>query len=175
MITLKNGMSLILRKAKKEDAAAIVAYLNQVGGESDNLLFGENEFRLTVEEEEAFIEHMEGSKTTALFIGLIEDEIVCVLSLMGNGRPRIAHQADIALSVKKSHWHLGIATAAMEHAVAFAKRSGQIVILHLGVRADNARAISLYERVGFTKIGCYPKFFKIGDAYYDEILMNLYI
>jgi Acetyltransferases, including N-acetylases of ribosomal proteins len=175
MITLKNGMLLTLRKAKKEDAAAIIPYLNQVGGESDNLLFGKNEFRLTIADEEAFIERLEGSQTSALFIGLIEDEIVCVLSLMASPKPRIAHQADIALSVKKKFWHMGIATAAMQHAIEFARESGQIEILHLGVRADNERAISVYERAGFTRIGLYPKFFKINGAYCDEILMNLYI
>lgn len=35
---------VIIRKASVEDAAAIIDYLNQVGGESDNLLFGANGF-----------------------------------------------------------------------------------------------------------------------------------
>ena len=37
---LKDGRELTLRKAEKGDAANILAYLNQIGGESDNLLFG---------------------------------------------------------------------------------------------------------------------------------------
>lgn len=34
---------LEIRKATPEDAAQLLAYLNQIGGESDNLLFGANE------------------------------------------------------------------------------------------------------------------------------------
>ena len=43
-IKLKNGQNLILRKANGNDAEKMIEYLNTVGGESDNLLFGKNEF-----------------------------------------------------------------------------------------------------------------------------------
>ncbi|MEA4960851.1 hypothetical protein [Lutispora sp.] len=53
-ISLKNGEKLILRKPKVEDAENMIKYLNLVGGESDNLLFGKDEFRLTVEQEKEY-------------------------------------------------------------------------------------------------------------------------
>ena len=40
--------NLIIREAIQEDAEKMLCYLNQIGGESDNLLFGYNEFRLDV-------------------------------------------------------------------------------------------------------------------------------
>ena len=43
---LKNGKFIEIRKAKKEDAAELLDYLNLVGGESDNLTFGANEFNM---------------------------------------------------------------------------------------------------------------------------------
>ncbi|WP_243190373.1 hypothetical protein [Clostridium faecium] len=51
MVELKSGEKLILRRPTVEDAEKIIRYVNIVGGESDNLLFGENEFHLTVEDE----------------------------------------------------------------------------------------------------------------------------
>ena len=56
----------------------------------------------------------------------------------------------------------------------FAKDTG-IEILYLEVRCDNHRAVSLYEKFGFEKIGTYKNFFKIGDEYYDAYLMTLNI
>ncbi len=175
MTKLKNGMVLAIRKAIKEDAQAVLDYLNQIGGESDNLLFGLNGFPLSQESEAMFIDSLQASKTSGLFIGLVEEEIVSVVSLQSPPRERIAHQADLAMSVKKKFWHLGIATAMLRHVIDFARQSGQLEVLHLGVRADNTRALSLYRRVGFAEIGRYPKFFKIKGIYYDEILMNLYL
>ena len=44
------------------------------------------------------------------------------------------------------------------------------------MRGDNERAIRLYQKYGFVKIGAYPKFFKMEDnTYADFDLMNLYL
>ena len=39
----------IIREADSDDAEKMILYLNQVGGESDNLLHGENEFIVPIE------------------------------------------------------------------------------------------------------------------------------
>lgn len=51
---LKNGQILMLREAAPDDAPKVLAYLNRVGGESDNLLFGKDGFPMPVERERAF-------------------------------------------------------------------------------------------------------------------------
>jgi RimJ/RimL family protein N-acetyltransferase len=172
---LKNGLELSISKAIKEDAKALIEYLNIVGGESDNLLFGKHGFHMSAEDEERYIEHMKDAKASALLVGKINGEIVCVGSIQAPGRERISHQADIAVSVKKAYWNIGIGTELMKTLIVFAKQSGVTEVLHLGVRADNFSAIRLYENVGFRKIGVYEKFFKINGNYHDEILMNLYL
>ncbi len=55
--------------------------MNIVGGESDNLLFGKGEFKLTVEQEEKFIENMNTSETSVLLVGKVENKIASVASL----------------------------------------------------------------------------------------------
>ncbi len=172
---LKNGLILNIEKAKREDAAKIIEYLNQVGGESDNLLFGLNEFHVSVSDEENFIDKLAASTTSALLIGKTNDEVVSVATIMSPHRPRIAHQADISISVKKKYWNMGIATHMISELISFAKQNQITKILHLGVKAENTNAICLYEKMGFEKIGEYKNFFKIGDLYYNEILMNLYL
>jgi len=172
---LKNGLDLTVAKAEKRDAVRILDYLNLVGGESDNLLFGRNGFSLDVAAEEQFIETVNASAASALLVGRIGEEIVSVASIQSPRRERIAHQADVALSVKKAHWGVGIGAAMMRAMIEFARSTGTIEIVHLGVRSDNVRAIELYKRLGFEQIGLYRKFFKIDGKYADEILMNLYL
>lgn len=172
---LKNGMIIKIEKAVKSDAQQVLDYLNIVGGESDNLLFGADEFTMSLEAEENYINNLETSKSSALFVGKIENEIVCIGSAMTPLRERIAHQADISLTVKKKYWGLGIGTQLMQTIIDFAKQSGTIEILHLGVKCDNVAAINLYKKMGFEEIGRFSNYFKINGKYYDEILMNLYL
>jgi len=172
---LKNGQEIVIRKAVKKDAQAIIDYCNVVGGESDNLLFGKNEFGMTLKQEEQFIEESKNSKTAGLFIALINGEIASLLSLSTPARQRVAHTSEIGLTVRKKFWGLGIATHMLEWIIEFAKSSKQIEIISLAVRADNLAAQGLYKKMGFVVIGRYPKFIKIKDEYYDNILMNLYL
>lgn len=172
---LKNDMVLQINKAIKADAAEMIEYLNIVGGESDNLLFGANGFHMSVEAEEDFIGNLLDSNVSALLVGRIENEIVCVGSIMTSPKERISHQGDLAVSVKKKYWGLGIGTHLMQTMILFAKRNGQTEILHLGVKDDNLAAVNLYKKMGFNEIGRHKNFFKIDGKYYDEILMDLYL
>jgi RimJ/RimL family protein N-acetyltransferase len=172
---LKNGKELLIQKAAVEDAEDIIEYLNIVGGESDNLLFGKDGFHMTAQAEEKYIENISKSAKSALFAGKIDGKIVCVGSISSPDRERIAHQCDIAVSVKKAFWSMGVGTELMRTLIAFARQTNEIEIIHLGVRSDNVNAIKLYNKMGFEEIGLYKKFFKINGTYADEILMNLYL
>jgi hypothetical protein len=46
-------------------------------------------------------------------------------------------------------------------------------IINLEVKSDNFRAIHVYEKFGFRKIGTSPAYFKIGDSYIDFDIMYL--
>lgn len=77
-VELKNGAQLILRKATVDDAKDIIEYLNTVGGESNNLLFGEGEFKCTIEQERTYIENFNNDKNSLLLLGVIDNRIVSV-------------------------------------------------------------------------------------------------
>ena len=64
---LKNDLQLILRRAEPRDAEQMLAYFNQVAGESVNLTFGPGEFGLSVQEERAILLHM-GESPTSLYL-----------------------------------------------------------------------------------------------------------
>lgn len=98
-VILKNGAEFIIDKAKKEDAKDIIEYLNIIGGESENLLFGANGFPLSTEQEEEVIESKNSSLTSCLMIGRIDGEVASVISLTAPMRERIAHTCEIAIKL----------------------------------------------------------------------------
>lgn len=168
---LKDGRELTLRKAEKGDAANILAYLNQIGGESDNLLFGKDGMQMPVEAEEEFIESVNASETSVMLVGLVENEIACVGSISASSRERIAHLGEVAVSVAKKYWRLGIGEALMKGLIAFASQTGRLKTLYLGVRDGNDGAVALYHKLGFMEYGKFPGFFQINGQFQDEILM----
>lgn len=174
-VKIKNGEELILRKPLIEDAKKIIEYLNIVGGESDNLLFGAGEVTFSVEEEISFIESINKDKNSLMIIGLINNEIVSVAQISSPSRKRIAHNSEIAISVKKKYWSIGVGSAVMGQLIKFAKDSGVTKNIILGVNATNEKAIKLYEKFGFKKAGIHKNYFNINGKYYDEIIMDLYI
>ncbi len=168
---LKDGRELTLRKAEKGDAANILAYLNQIGGESDNLLFGKDGMQMPVEAEEAYIESVNASETSVMLVGLVENEIACVGSISASSRERIAHLGEAAVSVAKKYWRLGIGEALMKELMALARQTGRLKTIYLGVRDGNDGAIALYHKLGFLEYGRFPGFFQINGQFQDEILM----
>jgi ribosomal protein S18 acetylase RimI-like enzyme len=65
----------------------------------------------------------------------------------------------------------GVGRALMEALKAGARARG-CASMHLEVRADNDRAIALYERLGFRKIGETPDYYEDGAAAYRfEIIL----
>jgi RimJ/RimL family protein N-acetyltransferase len=174
-VKLKNGKILIIRRPNIEDASSMVEYLNIVGGESDNLLFGKNEFRLTVEEEKEYIQNINKDNTSIMMLGVVDNKIVSVGQISSSKRKRIAHNSELAISVKREYWSLGIGNAVIAQLIEFAKSTDVIKNISLGVRDGNTNAIRLYEKHGFKKVGIHKDFFNIEGKYYDEILMDLYI
>ena len=161
----------VIERARPEDAAAQLEYLKIIGGETENLSFGPEGVPLSREEEEAYLRAQSGSSDNAQYLAKVNGEIIGTASL--NRRPnRMAHRGVFGISMKKAWWGCGAASALMEAILAFA-RENNFEQLNLEVRADNARAIRLYEKYGFRKLCTFPAFFKINGENIDFDLMNL--
>ncbi|CRZ34784.1 RimJ/RimL family protein N-acetyltransferase [Herbinix hemicellulosilytica] len=172
-VTLKTGEKLILRTPVENDAEALIEYCNQVGGESDNLLYGKNEFHMTVEQEREFIKKQYNNPNSLMVVGFINNSVASIAQISCLPRKRIAHNCEIAISVKKEHWNKGVGSAVMEELIRFAKNHETIRNVHLGVKAGNSKAISLYEKFGFVKVGVHKDYINVNGVYDDLILMEL--
>ncbi len=155
----------IIENVRPEDAAAILEYLKAVGGETDNLNMGAEGLPTTVENEEAFLRSMIGSPDGVMYTAKEDGEIIGIAHVSRLKR-RMSHRASIGVSVRRCAWHRGVGTALMDKLVAFSRNNG-IEQLELEVRSDNERAIRLYEKFGFQKIGTIPAFLKVNGETFD--------
>lgn len=164
-------MEFQIEIANPEDAADLLAYIRQIGGESDNLTFGREGLPLTVEQERVHLQKVADSADDIQLIVRQGSRIIADASLYRQPR-RMHHRAEIGISVAKAYWGRGIGSALMAELVSFAKTRG-IRQLNLEVRSDNERAIRLYKKFGFQKLVTFPAFFSMDGQDVDFDLMNL--
>jgi len=180
--TLKDGRTLTIYRPRAADAEEILEYLKIVGGETNFLLMGSEGVSLTVEQEREYLERAHNSQRGAFFFGRIEaadgktpkGEIALSCMVSAHPQKRLAHVCEIAISVRKDFWGLGVGSAAMREMIEFAQGIGARNI-ELGVYANNERAKALYSRFGFVEVGRRKNRFCVDGEYFDEILMDLYL
>lgn len=152
-------MNITIERVKPSDAEAMLAYLKQIGSETDNLTFGKEGLPFTVEEEMNYIAGTENSSDEILLVAKDNGKIVGDASLSRLPR-RMAHRGDLGIAVIKEYWNSGVGSRLMREIISLAKESSFDVI-ELQVRKDNLAAIHLYEKFGFETFGTHPSFFKI--------------
>jgi len=165
----------IIRKAAVSDAENILEYCKAVGAETDNLTFGAEGISLTVEKEREYLKSFTDSDKQLYLVAEENNEIVGTAVFSGFSKARLSHRAEISISVKKAMWGNHIGTRFMERIIDFAKNTAHTEIISLEVRSDNERAISLYRRFGFEKIGTFDGYMKVNgkDVSCDIMRLNL--
>ncbi len=164
-------MEIVYTKPTPSDAAALIEYMNTVGGQSDNLSFGGGEFKMPVEAEEKYINNVLSSPRVLYLLAKYEDKIIGEIGISPLPR-RMSHVGELSITVLKKYWGQGIGTELMRRAIAFARENCYDVI-KLEVRSDNERAINLYRRLGFEKTGDLPRLFKVNGEHFDVDQMML--
>ena len=165
-------MEITYRTAAPSDAAQLLDYLKQVGGETDNLTFGAAGIPFTVEQEAALLERIAVSSDSRFFLALDGDRIVGNACVDGMRNARLRHRRNLAITVLRDYWGRGIGTGLMERMLDFCRESGA-ELASLEVRSDNERAKALYRKFGFVSFGTFPKFFKIDGEFFDVDCMTL--
>ncbi|OXX83770.1 hypothetical protein AVM15_08595 [Paraclostridium benzoelyticum] len=174
-IKLKNGKTAILRSPIKEDAQAMIDYLNIIGGESDFITFGKNEFSMSVEAEQDYIERINSMDNSKNVLIIIEDEIVGIASITSVQKERMKHNGTLGISIRKKYWGIGLGSDIMAYLIDWAKSNKITKKINLLVREDNIRGVKLYEKFGFEKEGLLKKDIRVNGVYYNTIAMGLYI
>lgn len=167
---------ITIRKATKEDAGSILAFMATVGGESDNLVSDEKGLPFSVVQEEAYLQHKMESKNSIELLAFEGTTLIGCSGCEASTRSRICHSGEIGIAVLKSHWGKGVGSLLLSSLVQWARTSETgLRKLNLTVRSDNDRAILLYKRFGFVEEGRVKRLFLINGVFHDGITMGLLI
>jgi RimJ/RimL family protein N-acetyltransferase len=171
-VSLRGGHHAVIARATEQDAAGLLRHLDEAAGETDFLAFARGEVGLTLEQEAAFVRRLHAEEGGVMLKATLEGELAAVASLLRLSRSRVRHSASLGLSVRKPYWALGLGRAISEAVILEARRL-RLTRIELRVRHDNARAISLYESLGFQLEGTLRAAFKVGEIEYDDLIMGL--
>lgn len=166
-----NQPTYIIRSIELDDAREVINLYQQLSSESNYILYRQNENNLSVQSFRKLITNWKTNNSGSILIAIIDGEIGGAISILGNTVPSTKHVASITMGVLEKFCNHGIGTSLIHEAEKWANTKG-ITRLELSVIKTNKKAISLYERFGFTVDGQRIKSVKINSDYVDEFYMS---
>ncbi len=160
-----------IRSAKVEDAEKIVELLTNAGSESPHLSYGEQEFDVSIKQEEKIIKMFRKNHNAALIVVDLAGEIIALATIDGDGYQKVCHNCEVAMVVAKAYWGQKVGMTLMNYLLKRAQKMEKTNV-YLSVKADNKRAINLYESFGFQQFGCQKNYFKVDNQEIDLLHMQ---
>lgn len=172
-ITLKNGLTAILKTPEIGDAAKLLDFIKTSSGETHFLLrYPEEWDSMTMEQEEQWIQNSRNAPSNLTISCYINGKIVgnCALTFLSG--LKMSHRATIAIAIIQKYWGLGIGSHMFREMITAAQMYGT-EILELEFIEGNDRGRALYEKFGFRIVGQRPNAFKLKDgSMLSEFLMQ---
>lgn len=184
-------MSIRIRSAQPDDAAALTAFFTAIDRETKFLLYEPDERTLGPDEWRARVEAIHREGISEMFVAATESaadpaaeppaegeaasalapgDLAGFLLLRGETLRRLQHSATLVVAVRAAYAGQGIATRLFAAAEAAARARG-LHRLQLQVQADNHRAVALYHRWGFIVEGCHRHAVRVDGAWVDDYTM----
>ena len=173
-IILKNGKEACLRNGDASDGNAVYEVFNLTHAETDYLLSYPDENSFDPEQEAKFLEAKTNSLNEIEIVALVDGKIVGTAGIEAVGtKYKVKHRADFGISVLREYWGLGLGKALTKACIQCARDAGYAQ-LELTAVAENSRALSLYQSVGFVEYGRNPKGFRSRlNGWQEIVLMRL--
>lgn len=106
-----------------------------------------------------------------VFLGDAGGELAGMLGVVRQTGSKTDHAAFVwGVYVRPAYRGRGLGKRLMGHALDWC-RARKIRLVRLSVATGNERAVRCYEECGFVGYGTSPEEIRIGDVYYDELLM----
>lgn len=172
-VTLKNGQSVLLRSVEVSEAARLLAAMIETAETSPYILSTADAFRkMTVEDEEKFIQKHNDDPRTLLIVAEAQGRFVGITNLACFKDPKRYHRAMLGLSIVSEYRGLGLGEAMMKVLVQTSLQMPGLERIELSVMAENVPAYRLYQKLGFLEYARHPQAFRLLDGtVQDEIFM----
>lgn len=171
-VTLKDDRTVVLREATSGDAEAMLAYMYANLPEFHRyVLTTPDEFDYTPDQERQMIDETR-DRQGLILLALTESGVIGMLMSHPQRRQRIAHVAEVGMTICDAYREVGLGSAMMAYLIAWAEAHPVVEMMQLSVYADNPRAIALYRKFDFVEAGRLPRRSKFGpEQYKDDIIM----
>lgn len=171
-VYLKNGQDIILRSPDMFDAEQLLEHMRKTSAETEFMSRYPEEITVSVESQSRFLQMIENDADDFMLAAYIDGRMVGnagVTRVRDNIKYR--HRANFGISLQEEVCNLGLGTLMLQEVFDIVKQTA-FEQLELTVFSDNARAIRLYEKVGFVKTGVLPRAYRLKDgSYHDEVQM----
>lgn len=171
-VSLKDGRSAVIQRARSEHAAALAEVRAGIIAEGQYTLATPQENSPDEQSERARIENLR-AKPGSVYLTCLLDELPIGLIEFQNGSfRRTQHWGQLTIFVQKDQRGRGVGRALMEALLDWAQADPLIEKVSLAVFSNNERAITLYEELGFVREGYCPRDMRFEDgSYLDSVLM----
>lgn len=140
---------IFFEEAQAADAAALIAFMNQVAVESEFLDLDDQGFQLSLEETRAILTSSQEADDQLCLLAKMDEQIIGLINVRSQKPYRISHIGDIFMALRKDYWGYGIGRILLEEAISWAQEMGRLKRLELTVQVRNERAVRLYQACGF--------------------------
>ncbi|MDS9472066.1 GNAT family N-acetyltransferase [Sporosarcina pasteurii] len=157
---------MFIRLAEPSDAGKLVSLIAEVE-QSNFMLFGPGERKITVEQQEKHIEVMKRQETSAIFIAEEEARLLGYLFAIGKNPARTKHSVYVVIGIAEQAREKGVGTKLFTALEKWAIEQ-EIHRLELTVMTHNEAGIALYKKMGFEIEGTKRHSLWIDGKYIDE-------
>ncbi|CAK2035628.1 MULTISPECIES: GNAT family N-acetyltransferase [Vibrio] len=166
-------MSLTIREVAVEDAQGIIDVLNPIIIEARYTILDQT---FTVDEEKGFIESFPKRGVFSVAVNETTNQLLGFQNVepFATYTKAFDHVGIIGTYVDANSRGQGVAKQLFDYTFKAAKAKGYEKLFAY-VRADNERALAVYLKQGFEIVGTAKKHGKIGDQYFDEILIEKFL
>lgn len=170
-----NGISYTIRSAALQDAIELSALRVKIDGETENLDREPGEAFIDPSGFEKIIQTDREKPRNLFLVAVVDDQLVGFSRCEGTYLKRFAHKAEFGVCVSKEHWGYGIGKNLLKESLAWADSNG-IKKMTLNVLETNAKAIELYQKLGFEVEGVlkHDRIHSDGN-FYHTIVMGRFI
>ena len=170
IITLKNGITALLKTPEIQDAEQLLSCIKTSSGETDFLSrYPEDWEGFTVEDEEKWISDNRNSNNNLIIACYIDGKVVGSCDVTFFSDTKTSHRAGLGIAITKKYWNMGIGSAMFSELIKIAKEHKGTEIVELEFLQGNERGRALYEKFGFEVVAVKPKICKLKDGTYQDL------
>ena len=176
ILRLGDGRSVVIRPARAGDAAALHAYIRELGCSTPFILTYTDDVPTPDAVQERLDRALTGGGYSLVGVDPQAGLVVANVSYGFSGRKKLAHAAELGMGVLAGWQGLGLGSRMLRRSIDDLRSTDSILRLELTVMKENAGARSMYTRAGFIEEGVKSRSILQPDgSFRDEIIMGMWI